>query len=202
MNLHQPHPMMPHAPNITAVTDEMREKALLRTTDMLRKLKEIHKTLELPADQFPIVIETYGHVVLGLIAEAERDELAKRTTREPLTLRSENRDYEPLKIKPDGKTFDVVVRPQCLAFRPEDLAIHGDRKHWMVHDIKVGNRSQFVGKRGPALGSEFGPGGILEHMRLETVQTSMDLVLCVEYVGPEPEGVVFEATMVGTSIAF
>jgi hypothetical protein len=190
------------APNITSVTDEMSEKALQRTTAMLRKLKEIHEELALPDDQFPVVIKTYKQVVNGLLAEADREELAKRTTRSPLTLRSESRDYQPLKIKPDGKTFNVLVRVHSLSFRPEDLAIDGDRSRWMVHDIKVGNRSQFVDRRGPARGTEFGSGGILEHLRLETVQNAMDLVVIVEYVGTEPEGEVFEATMVGTSVAY
>jgi hypothetical protein len=190
-------PNLPSTPNDADVTDEIREKALLRTTDMLRKLKEIHKTLELPADQFPIVIETYGKIVNGLIAEAAREALAKRTSREPLTLRSENRDYQPMKVMP-GKRFAVVCRPGPGSYRAEDFAIHGDRSHWMVHDVKVGNRSQFAGCRGPALGTEFGPGGICEHLRLETCQMGMDLVMEVEYIGPEAEGAVFEATIVGT----
>jgi hypothetical protein len=197
------HPFMsvpnhPFMPNITDAPEEMRERALKRTADMLRKLDEVRRTLELPVEQLPIVVETYGKMILALMAEADREELAKRTSREPITMRSETRDYEPMKIKP-GKPFAVIVRPQCLAFRPEDLAIHGDRVRWMVHDIKVGNRSQFAGKRGPAPGTEFGPGGILEHMRLETCQTAMDLVLEVEYIGPEADGEVFEATMVGTA---
>jgi hypothetical protein len=192
-------------PNIADVSDELRERALKRTADMLRKLDEVRRTLELPVEQLPLVIEMYGTMVLALNAETAREEMAKRTTREPLTMRSENRDYTPRKIKPvrnGGEIFDVVIRPQCLAFRPEDLAIKGDPSYWMVHDIKVGNRSQFVDRRGPAPGKEFGPGGILEHLRLETVQTAMDLMVRVEYVGPDPEGAVFEATMVGTSFAY
>ena len=72
----------------------------------------------------------------------------------------------------------------------------------MVHDIKVGNRSQFASKRGPAAGTEFGPGGICEHLRLKTCQTAMDLSIIVEYVGPEADGEVFEATLVGTATEF
>jgi len=202
MHHHLMSPTSPFQPNVADVSDEVREKALKRAAEMLRKLDEVRRSLELPVEQLPIVIETYGKVVLALVAEAEREEMAKHTQRLPLTMRSETRDYEPFKIKSvqnGGKLFEVVIRPQVTAFRPEDLAIHGDRSRWVVHDIKVGNRSQFVGKRGPAPGAEFGPGGILEHMRLETVQTAMDLVLCVEYIGSEPEGEVFEATMVGTA---
>jgi hypothetical protein len=187
-------------PNVADVSDELRERALKRTAEMLRKLDEMRRSLELPVEHLPIVIETYGKVVAALVAEADREELAKRTIRLPITMRSETRDYEPMKIPP-GKQAEIIVRPQTCAFRPEDFAIHGDRSRWMVHDIKIGGRSQFAGHRGPALGGEFGPGGICEHLRLETLQTAMDLALVVEYVGPEAEGEVFEATIVGTSLS-
>src|SRR5207244_3446922 len=104
-------------------------------------------------------------------------------------------------VKP-GKACVVLVRPQYAAFRPEDFTIHGDRSRWMVHDIKVGNRSQFAAFRAPAPGTDFGPGGILEKMRLETVQTAMNFEICVEYIGPDPDGEVFEATVIGTCLAF
>ena len=202
---------IPGSPNITDVPDELRERALKRTAVMLRELDQIRRTLELPIEQLPIVIDTYGKHVVALVAEAERadfakrveaerEDLAKRTQRLPITMRSETSDYQPMKVVP-GKTCVVIVRPQCGSFRPEDFAIHGDRARWVVHDIKIGHRSQFLGKRGPAPGTEFGPGGILEHLRLETCQMAMDLVLEVEYVGPEAAGEVFEVTIVGTVIS-
>jgi len=191
------HPSIPH--NIVDVPEELREKALMRTAALLQELDKIRRTLELPVEQLPIVIETYGKVVLALNAEEERKKLAERTKRMPITMRSENRDYQPMKIKP-GDRHVVIVRPQTLAFRPEDLAIHGDRSRWVVHDIKIGGRSQFAGKRGPAPGTEFGPGGICEHLRLETCQTAMDLAIEVEYIGPDPDGEFFEATIVGTTL--
>ena len=191
--------MSPVTLNIADVPDELRERALKYTAAMLRKIDEVRKQLELPVEQLPVVIETYGQVVLALIAEEERKKITERTTRLPMTMRSEERDGAPMKILPTQKV-DVIIRPQTLAFRPEEIAIHGDRSRWVVHDIKVGNRSQFAGKRGPAPGSEFGPGGILEHLKLQTAQTAMDITLTVEYVGPEEGGEVFEATMVGTAI--
>lgn len=193
-------------PNIIDIPEEQREKALKRTTEVLRKLDEVRRTAELAPEHLPIVIEIYGKVVNALIAESTREEMAKRTQRLPMTMRSEDKTYAPLKIKPgkdgEGRYFSVVGRPQCVAFRPEDIAISGDRSRWVVHDILVGNRSQFVSIRGPVPGTEFGPGGILEHVRLETLQTAMDFRLVVEYVGPEPEGEVFEVTVVGTSVEY
>ena len=186
--------------NIGDISEELREHALKLTAVMLRKIDEVRRQLELPVEQLPIVIETYGKVVVALLAEEERKKFVARTTRLPMTLRSQNRDYQPMKIK-SGDIYVVIVRPQTV-FRPEDLAIHGDRSRWVVHDIKIGNRSQFANKRGPAAGTEFGPGGICEHLRLETCQTAMDLAIEVEYVGPEPDGEIFEATLVGTSTEF
>jgi len=189
--------------NITNISDEMREKALKRTADILRKVDEVRRSAELAPEHLPIVIDIYGKVVNALITEAAREEMAQRIQRLPMTVRSEDKTGEPMKIKPGKNSYGnyhrVVVRPQVIAYRPEDIAIHGDRSHWMVHDIIVGNRSQFAAKRSPAAGTEFGPGGILEHMKLETAQTAMDITLVVEYVGPEAEGEVFEATMVGTA---
>ena len=185
--------------NVVDIPVEARDKALKYTAELLRKIDEVRRQLELPVEQLPIVIETYGKFALAVIAEEERKKLAERTSRLPITMRSENRDGTPMKVLP-GQTVDVIVRPQTLAFCPEDFAIRGDRSCWVVHDIKVGNRSQFATKRGPAPGTEFGPGGILEHMKLETCQTAMDLALVVEYVGPEADGEVFEATIVGTAI--
>lgn len=192
------HPFMSSVvtPNTVDIPDEMRDRALKQTAVVLRKIDEVRKQLELPVEQLPIVLEIYGKVVVALCAEEERKKMAERTRRLPLTMRSETTDYQPMKIAP-GKSVDVIIRPQTIAYRPEDIAIHGDRARWIVHDILIGNRSQFVNKRGPAPGTEFGPGGILEHLKLETAQTAMDIKLVVEYVGPESEGEVFEATMVG-----
>ena len=195
------HPFMfPTAPNDADVSDELCERALKRTATMLREVEQIRRTLELPVEQLPVVIETYNQVVITLLAEEGRKKIAARTTRLPMTLRSDNRDGAPMKIL-TTQTVDVSIRPQTW-FRPEDLAIRGDRSRWMVHDIRVGNRSQFAGKRGPAAGTEFGPGGICEHLRLETCQTGMDLTLTVEYVGPEESGEVFEAVIVGKAFEF
>jgi hypothetical protein len=138
--------MSPIIPNTVDVSEEMREKAFKRTTEMMRKFDEIRRSLELPVEHLPIVIETYGKVVLALIAEAEREDLAAHTQRLPITMRSDNRDYLPMKLK-TGDKVEVIVRPQYIAFRPEDFAIHGDRSRWVVHDIKIGGRSQFVGKQ-------------------------------------------------------
>jgi hypothetical protein len=188
-----PYPIVVPTPNIADVSEEMSEKALQRTATTLRKIIAVREKLELPVDQLPVLIELYGKHVLALRAEAERAAAEKRMIRAPLTLHS-NKTLEP------GVKHEVILRPQFVTYRVEDIAIEGDRNHWLVHDLKVGNRSQFLNKQGPARGTEFGPGGILEHLRLETCQISMDFVMEVEYVGPRREGEVFKAAIVGTAI--
>lgn len=192
----------PLTPNEATASLAVSERALSRTADVLQKLDKIRRTLELPAEQLPIVIETYGAMIDGVTGEIAREERAKRTLRVPLTLQSETTDYKPMKVC-RGKVFTILVRPGFLSFRFEDLAIHGDRTRWMVHDVKVGNRQQFLrmggSRSGPVAGTEFGPGGICAHLELETCQASMDLALEIEYVGPEADGELFEATLVGTA---
>jgi hypothetical protein len=187
--------------NVADVSEEMREKALKRTAAMLQKFEELRRAAGLPVDQLPIVIDIYNKSALALIAEAEREDLAKRTKRLPLTIRSEDFELQPIKIKP-GQPCRIITRPQVLSFRPEDFAIQGNRSHWLVHDVLCGNRSQFARRPQPVPGAEFGPGGVLASMRLDTLQTAMDLVIVAEYVGPDPEGEVFEATIIGTVLEF
>ena len=183
-------------PNIVDVPEEIRGTALQRTADVVRKLDEIRRQLELPVEQLPVVIEVYGQAIAALLAEEERKQRIERTQRLPMTMRSEDREYRPMKIRP-GDAVEVVVRPQTVAYRVENLSIQGDPSRWLVHDIKVGNRSQFASKHGPTRGTDFGVGGVLEQMKLETLQTAMDFMLVVQYVGPEPDGEVFEAAVVG-----
>jgi predicted RNase H-like nuclease (RuvC/YqgF family) len=59
-------------PNIADVTEELRDKALKRTAETLRKVDEVRRALELPVDQLSLVLEAYGKSVLALLAEAER----------------------------------------------------------------------------------------------------------------------------------
>lgn len=187
--------------NIVDIPVEMRDRALKQTAEVLRKIDEVRKQLELPVEQLPVVLEIYGKVVMALFAEEERKKMAERTLRLPMTMRSEDRDYTPMKIK-SGDPVDVVVRPQVIAFRPENLTIQGEPSRWLVHDIWVGNKSQFAAKHGPTRGTDFGPGGVLENLKLETCQTAMDFKLVVQYVGPEPDGEVFEAAIVGLATDF
>lgn len=185
-----------HPPTIQKITDEVRERAKKATIAKLRELDEIRKHLELPVEQLPMVREIYDQQAVFYALEDARATAEARMCRVPLTITSKNDLYQPIKVPP-GRTAIVTTRPQWQAFRVEDIEIHGDRSRWKIHEIKVGNRSQLVNHDVPASGTAFGPGGVLEKLRLETCQVGMDLSLMVEYVGPEPEGEVFEATLAG-----
>lgn len=183
-------------PNIADLSEEDRTKALQRTADILRKLDNVRKNLELPPELLPVVVEIHAQVVQSMIAEALQSERESHTRRLPLTMKSD------VMLTRDHGKQPVFVRPQFIAFRAEEITIQGERSHWLVHDVQVGNTKQFLGKLEPISGTEFGPGGMCEKLKFETCQTAMDLILWVEYVGPMDDGEFFEAIIVGTSVSY
>jgi hypothetical protein len=223
------------------VTDEMREAALVKTTEIMGKLDQIRKRLELPADQLDLVADTY----VGIVSSIAQDEANKELEREQLLLqqqwgsmvgqhghgghthnfaggvaqivpaagslggeympiaargvlplKSKDKSNHPYKVKP-GEVFDVIARPQRLAFRVEEIEIHDHPDRWIVVDIKVGNRSQFS-QAGEIPGSMFARDGAAKRFQCETAQTAMDVMMTVRYIGSERDGEVFSATAVGT----
>jgi len=174
---------------------EISEKALQRVAGYLKHLDDIRRELKLPAEQLPIVIDMYHTSARELAAEYVRDEQDKNRQRRPMEIMSMC-GGTPWKIPP-GSTVPVTTRSQ-RTFRVEDLSIR-NASHWRVREILVGLVHQGIGApRSGIPGNEFGPGGVLSKLKLETLQLGMDFTLHVEYVGPNPEGEVFEATAVGT----
>ena len=99
----------------------------------------------------------------------------------------------PVKVKP-GQRMLIIARPQRVAFKPDQIIIeNGDR--WTVHDIRIGNRSQFS-QSGDIPGSVFAPGAS-PAISFETAQTAMDVAFDVTYQGPEQDGEQFRASVVG-----
>lgn len=102
----------------------------------------------------------------------------------------------PHKIKP-GERLTVTARPQRVAFRPERITIeNADR--WLVHDFKIGNRSQFA-QSGDIPGSFFDARNADAALVFETAQTAMDVSFDVTYLGQEKDGEQFLATVTGTA---
>ncbi len=94
----------------------------------------------------------------------------------------------------------VTSRPQTHAFRPERIVIGGTPKHWVVNDIKVGNRSQLA-QSGDVPGEMFAFDAKDSGLRFDTVHTAMDFVILVTYIGPKEGGEPFVCGAFGTAAA-
>jgi hypothetical protein len=84
---------------------------------------------------------------------------------------------------------------------PERLIILGQASDWIVHDIRIGRRSQFV-QAGDVPGDLFAEDAQVGPISFETIQTIMDVALLVSYRGDDPEGAVFRAKFVGRERGF
>lgn len=90
----------------------------------------------------------------------------------------------------------ITARPQT-AFRPERLVLPRERAdRWLIHEIKIANQSQFpdpIPIGGDVFTADTAPALDLDRMRVD-----QDVQIAVEYVGDDPEGEVFVATLVGS----
>lgn len=90
----------------------------------------------------------------------------------------------------------VTARPQRLAFQGRQLVIPREPENWIIHDICVGGV--------PTLPCPL-PGPVFmqlnSQLSLPVCQAEMDLAITVEYIGPNPDGAMFFAAMIGTGIA-
>lgn len=92
----------------------------------------------------------------------------------------------------------ITARPQNVAYRPERIVIGGTASNWTISDIKVGNRSQ-LSQAGDLPGEMFSNVAIDTFVSMETVQTAMDFVIQVTFVGTNSAGEQFRAGVVGTA---
>lgn len=102
---------------------------------------------------------------------------------------------QPVKIQCHRKA-KIVSRPQGRAFRLQRIILWDRPGDWDLHDILVGNQSQFQvpGRiRGELLSADRDIG-----LRVDNCQTATDLTLVVEYVGGLEEGAVFDALAIGS----
>jgi hypothetical protein len=117
-----------------------------------------------------------------------------------------NRDILPMStgvpIQPT-QSAQITGRPQTLCFKIGRFMISnagtaGGAADWIVNDIKIGNRSQFV-QSGDVPGDLFAANAIDTFVRFETAQTAMDVVVVVTYIGLNESGCPFFGAMVGTA---
>ncbi len=91
----------------------------------------------------------------------------------------------------------VTARPQNVAYRPERINVGGTPTNWLIDDIKVGNRSQFA-QAGSMPAEAFAATSFDAYVSMETVQTAMDFVIQVTFVGTASAGEQFRAVVLGT----
>lgn len=116
----------------------------------------------------------------------------QRTIRQPLPLNSQGACLP-------GQRVEIVARPQSIAMRPERIVISQNAADFLIHDIRVGNRSQLA-QEGVLPGDVFAAEAVDTFVAFETIQTAMDFTIIVEYVGTNPEGEVFNAVVFGVSV--
>lgn len=97
-----------------------------------------------------------------------------------------------------GASVTITSRPQTIAFKPQRIIIPSTvAPDFIITDIKVGNKSQFV-QSGEISAESFVPnnGDPLE-MDFDTVQTSQDFVMQIQNISGAAR--TFRATIVGRS---
>jgi hypothetical protein len=196
------------------IAEETRKAVLGATRRFLERvdvkaLDELRKELDLPAEALGALIEIHAKK----LAESEMSK-APRASREVLPFCTK----PDLFIKP-GQSAEITARPQRLAFRPERFFVsdgfvehkaswwrrlwhkapqHKGSADWLIDDIKIGNRSQFS-QAGSVPADMFRSTAIDSFVSFETAQTAMDIKIVVTYVGSDPKGQPFFASLVGTA---
>lgn len=92
----------------------------------------------------------------------------------------------------------ITARPQNVAFRPERIVIGGTPGDWIVNDIKVGNQSQ-LSQSGDLPGEMFSATMVDGFISFGTVQTAMDFVIQVTFIGDSEGGAPFFCGVLGTA---
>jgi hypothetical protein len=196
------------------VAEHVRKSVLESTRRFLERvdvkaLDEMRKSLDLPAEALGALIEIHAKKL------AESEPRPTKADREVLPLSTTER------IKP-GQSAEITARPQRVAFHPERVFVSdscsSDYKgpwwkrlwpwykapqlkgasDWVIHDIKIGNRSQFA-QAGSIPADMFRSNAIDSFVTFETAQTAMDIKIVVEYIGANTKGEIFYASMIGTA---
>lgn len=198
-------------------TERTRKAALDATRTFLERvdvkaLDEMRKSFDLPAEALGALLEVHAKKFAEL--EAPKPSRAA-TSREVLPLSS------AVRVK-HGQCAEITARPQRVAFRPERVFVSNScieykapwwkrlwpwykapqlngASDWLIHDIKIGNRSQFS-QAGSIPADMFLSTAIDSFVTFEVAQTAMDIKVIVEYIGAHPEGQCFYGSMIGTAV--
>lgn len=116
----------------------------------------------------------------------------------PFTSRTDSRQLEEGRIPP-GVRARVMAAVQRNGFKPHRLMVGANAAQFVIHDVVINNRSQFVTDGQPILGDMFHPGyyGAADMtFSFESLQAGQTATIVVEYVGPDPAGEAFDAVMI------
>lgn len=103
-----------------------------------------------------------------------------------------------------GQRVRFLMRPKCVAYRPEHITIDDEPQDWKVYDVNIHGRSQFHrtgdDERDAIPGDAFNAmsNPISGRLHLETVQTAMNFWIDVAYMGSRPDAP-FICTIRGTA---
>jgi hypothetical protein len=121
------------------------------------------------------------------------------------TATAANRDILPISsgipILPT-QSAEITAHPQrafrCERFMISGAGTSGGAADWIVRDIRIGGRSQFVqGVQGDVPGDAFATNAIDAFVRFETAQATMAIAVSVTYIGLNEGGCPFFGSMVG-----
>lgn len=142
-----------------------------------------------------------ARAVHSVAAQAARQALAAKATYVKTTEPNRsNRIILPMTSSGNITTSaTVTARPQSVAYRPEKMIVGGTPADWLIDDIKVGNRSQFA-QAGSIPAEAFASNALGNEVAFETVQTAMDFVVQVTYLGTSSTGDQFRSVVFGTSV--
>ncbi len=106
----------------------------------------------------------------------------------------------PARVLPGERAW-FVVRPKDAPFRPERLVIDCHWQDWMVEDLHVDDRPQFLhaSHAAPLPGDLFHPGALDTFVKLDVVSVGRPLAVRVCYVGSDPCGGRFGAVVYGSA---
>ena len=116
------------------------------------------------------------------------------------TSRTDSRQLEEGRIPP-GVRARVMAAVQRNGFKPHRLMVGANAAQFMIHDVVINHRSQFVADGQPIPGDVFRPGyyGAADTtLSFESLQAGQTATIVVEYVGPDPAGEAFDAVMIGS----
>lgn len=88
---------------------------------------------------------------------------------------------------PPGHDAWFVARPREQSIRPTRLAIERDWGDWLVEDVHVGGRTQFL-HSGPVPGDCLHPEAVDVFAKLDVAHPGDPLAIRARYVGPNPRG--------------